>query len=74
MTCTTCRSGETEQSFANMMFDREESIVIVKMVPAEVCRQCGEEFFNEEVTQKALVIAEDAVKRGSEVEIIRYAA
>ena len=57
-----------------MMFDREESIVIVKMVPAEVCRQCGEEFFNEEVTQKALVIAEDAVKRGSEVEIIRYAA
>jgi ribosomal protein L32 len=47
---------------------------VVKDVPADVCRNCGEYYLSEEVTQKLLTRAEEAVKMGAELEILRYAA
>jgi hypothetical protein len=53
---------------------REDCIVILKQVPADVCENCGEYYLNEAVTEEVLKRAEDAVSKGAEVEILRYAA
>lgn len=47
---------------------------MIKGVPADVCENCGEPYFSESMTQKLLDRAEQAVKNGAEVEIIRFAA
>jgi hypothetical protein len=43
-------------------------------VPAEVCRDCGEYYLDDEVARRVYGQAEDAVNRHAEVEILRYAA
>ncbi len=54
--------------------EREDCIVILKQVPAEVCKNCGEYYLDEFVTKEVLRRAEAAVTKGAEVEILRYAA
>ncbi|MCP6762056.1 MAG: type II toxin-antitoxin system MqsA family antitoxin [Fischerella sp. CENA71] len=54
--------------------ERDNTIIILKGVPAEVCDNCGEYYLNSSVTEQILKRAEDAVNKGAEVEILRYAA
>ena len=53
---------------------RGDTTVILKQVPADVCDNCGEYYLSSEVAAKVLERAEAAVKRGAEVEILRFAA
>jgi len=43
-------------------------------VPADVCTNCGEYYLSEVITEKVLKLTEDAVRKGAEVEIVRFAA
>ena len=49
-------------------------IVIIKDVPAEICENCDEYYLSESVTEQIMNRAEQAVKSGAEVEILRFAA
>jgi hypothetical protein len=53
---------------------RGETTVLIKGVPAEVCDNCDEYYLSDSVTGQVLELAEDAVKKGAEVEILRFAA
>jgi ribosomal protein L32 len=46
----------------------------LKGVPAEVCNNCGEYYLSASVSEQVLQSAEEAVNKGAEVEILRYAA
>jgi len=56
------------------MFSRNETVFVVKGVPAEVCTQCGDYVLDETVADWISDRADSAVERGAEVEILRYAA
>jgi ribosomal protein L32 len=43
-------------------------------VPADICDTCGEYYLSEEVTRKVMELGEAAVARGTEVEVLRFAA
>jgi YgiT-type zinc finger domain-containing protein len=68
-----CKHGETEPGRVPVTFHRGDTLVIIKQVPAEVCRQCGEYYVDNTTTARVLAMAEEAVKRHAEVEILRYA-
>jgi len=72
--CLICRSGETKPGLANITLQRSGATVIVKDVPAEICDNCGESYLDGDATDKVLRIAKDAVARGAEVEIVKFAA
>lgn len=74
MKCVICKYGETQADLVTVTLERDESIVIIKRVPAEVCDDCGEYYLNDAITEQVLKRAEVAVSNGAEVEIIRYAA
>ena len=57
-----------------MTLQRGDSTIIFKLVPAEVCENCGEYYLSEAVTEQLLTRAERAVANGAEVEIRRFAA
>jgi YgiT-type zinc finger domain-containing protein len=59
---------------ATVTLQRQQTVVVIKDVPAQVCQDCGEYYLDESVTRRVYQQAEDAVKRQAEVEIIRYAA
>ena len=74
MRCVICKHGDTKSGTTTVILQRGETIVIIKDVPAEVCDNCGEYYLDEDTTDRVLLMAEEAVKKNAEVEILRFAA
>lgn len=74
MRCVICQHGQTQPGIVTVTLQRDECIVILKLVPAEVCDNCGEYYLSDTVTEQVLQRAEIAVNNGAEVEILRYVA
>jgi YgiT-type zinc finger domain-containing protein len=74
MKCAICKSGRTAAGSTTVTLHREACTVVFKDVPADVCDNCGEYYLSEQVTADLLRRAETAAARGTEFEILRYAA
>lgn len=74
MKCLFCKQGETRPGRVTVVLQREETLVIFKEVPGDVCENCGEYFLSSDVTGQLLDRAEEAIRKGAEVEILRFAA
>jgi len=74
MKCALCRHGQTFLGKTTVTLHRGDTIVILKEVPAEVCENYGEYYLSETITAKVLRRAEEEVAKGSEVQIMRFAA
>jgi YgiT-type zinc finger domain-containing protein len=74
MQCVICKHGNTRSGLVTVTLQRDDCLVILKKVPAEVCENCGEYYLSELVTEEVLKRAEDSVNKGAEVEILRYVA
>jgi len=74
MECIICKNGQTKAGMVSVMLQRGECTVIIKNVPADICENCGEYYLSASITSKVLEKAEEAVKKGAEVEILKFAA
>ncbi len=74
MICVICKHGESKPGTTTVTLQRGETIVVLKGVPADICDNCGEYTLSKSVTERIMARAEDAVRNGAEIEIIRYAA
>ncbi len=74
MLCAICRHGETRPGPAIVTLQRGETTVVIKDVPADVCENCGEYWLSELVTSRVLKQAEEAARKGAEVQVVRFAA
>ena len=72
MNCFMCK-GTLEDKLTTFMVDKDNCIVIVKNVPSQVCSQCGEASYTDNVAAQLDKIAREARKALSEVAIINYA-
>jgi len=74
MQCAICQHGTLEEGFTTVVLERGETTLIFKDVPARVCDNCGEEFVSAEVNETLLRRAEEALSRGTTLEMHRFAA
>ena len=74
MKCVICRQGETHAGKVTVTLQRDETTVILKGVPAEICDSCGEYYLSEQIASNVLERAEIAVGKGVEVKILQFAA
>ena len=74
MKCVICKHGETKPGLVTVTLERDECIIVLKKVPAEICDNCGEYYLSDTVTKQVLEKAESAITKGVELEIMRYAA
>jgi YgiT-type zinc finger domain-containing protein len=74
MRCVICRQGKTRPGTTTVILQREQSTIIIKDVPAEICENCGEYYLSESITEKVMNRAEESIRKGAEVEILRFAA
>ena len=74
MKCVICKQGTTSPGDVTVTLQREDTTVVFKKVPADVCDNCGEYFLSEEISENLLTRAESEVKNGAEVEILKFAA
>ncbi len=74
MKCVICKHGSTQAGTTTVTLERDDTTLVVKGVPAQVCDTCGEEYVDEAVTARLLVAAERAVTDGVQVEVRQYVA
>ena len=72
MTCFHCK-GDTELKFKTHAVTLEKCVIIIKNVPAHICKQCGEVYFTDDVMQKLEVIVDRLESIIKEVAIVDYA-
>ena len=71
MTCFRCK-GNIEPTFKTHAITLEECVIIIKNVPALICNQCGDSYFNDEVMKNLEVIIDSLASIIKEVAIVEY--
>lgn len=75
MKCVICRHGETAPGTTTMTLEPDEqTVVVIRHVPAEVCDNCGEAYTDEDTTRRVMAIAQEASANGVQVDIRVYRA
>lgn len=73
MKCVVCKQGKTHPGLAVVTLQRDERIIVIKGVPAEICENCGEYYLSGEIAKRVYQQAEESLEHGAEVEIGRFA-
>ena len=71
MNCFMCK-GNLEMKKVNYIVDLGNTIIIVKEVPAKVCTQCGEQFFEDNIAENIERIVNDLKKIATEIAVVNY--
>lgn len=62
MKCIICKVGETALQNTTVTFQRHNTSIIIKNVPAEVCTNCGEQYVDSATGERLSLIADEALK------------
>ena len=73
MKCFMCKGSLTDK-LTTFMVDIDTCIIIVKNVPSQVCSQCGEASYNNEVAKKLERIINSLRKSITEIAVVNYVA
>lgn len=74
MKCAICRVGETATGTTTVTLEKNEMTFVIKKVPAEICRNCGEYYLDETTAGRVTALATQAAAKGQEVQILKYVA
>ena len=57
-----------------VVLERDQATLVFKNVPAMICENCGEEYLSADTNRLLLQKAQEAVDRGVDLELMRFAA
>ena len=72
-TCPIC-DGSLVPGTTTWTDDTNDSVVVIRDVPATICDQCGERWFDHAVVKRLQKMLDDAHERGAIVEVLRMAS
>ena len=71
MSCFMCK-GTLEDKLTTFMVDLGNCIVIVKNVPSQVCAQCGEVSYSDDVAKSLEKIVDSMKAAIAEIAVVNY--
>ncbi len=71
LTCFLCK-GKIENQLTTFMVDLGNCIVIVRNVPSQVCTQCGETSYTDEVAEQLEHIVNSVRNSMTEITVVNY--
>lgn len=74
MTCVICKTGEPRPGRTTVTFQHDATTVIISGVPADICPQCGERYYDTGTTERLLAMAKEAARAGITLELREYVA
>lgn len=73
MNCFMCKGNLAEKA-TNFLADLGHCIVIVRNVPSNVCVQCGEVSYSDEVSKRLEIIVSSLQNQLTEIAVVNYSA
>ena len=74
MTCVICKVGQVSEGVTSLTIERGSMTLVLKGIPARVCDQCGEAYFDSATTRRIEAIADQVERAGIRVAVQEYAA
>lgn len=74
MKCAICQNGSTADGFTTIVLERDQTTIVFKNVPAQICDNCGEEYVSSAVNKVLLSQAKEEWERGIILEMLNFAA
>lgn len=74
MNCTICKTGQTRPGTTTVTLQSDNTVVVVRDVPADICENCGEYYLSEPTASRVYADADATARRYVGVEIQRVAA
>ena len=71
MNCLMCK-GTLEDKHTTFMVELDNCIIIVKNVPSQVCKQCGEVSYSNEVAKQLEKLVNKVKNSITEITVINY--
>ena len=71
MNCIKC-NGNLEEKKVNYVVDLDDTIIVIKSVPAKVCINCGEKYFDDKTAKNIDKIVNELKDLAIEVTVINY--
>ena len=71
MNCLMCK-GDLEYKKTTYMVELNNCIIIIKNVPSQVCKQCGEVSYSNEVAQQLERLVNSVRNAITEITVINY--
>lgn len=71
MECFKC-SGNLEEKLINYVVNLENTIIIVKNVPARVCTNCNEQYFDDTTSENIEKIVNQLKDLSAEITVVNY--
>ena len=72
MKCVICKHGKTRSGVGTVTLERGDTTVVFKKVPADICENCGEKYYDEAVTASLLNTVEEAARSGVHVDVREF--
>ena len=69
--CFLCK-GDLENKKTTFMVELEDCIIIIKNVPSQVCKQCGEVSYSNEVAKQLERLVNSVRNAITEITVINY--
>lgn len=69
--CPVC-GGKKESGTTVYSVDIDDCLIVVRNVKAEICSQCGEEWFDDETARELEKITQSALDKRHQVEILAF--
>jgi YgiT-type zinc finger domain-containing protein len=70
--CPICKQGEKSPSYKDYTYTKNENLVVIRKVPADVCDFCGHAFFQEDVAQHLFDLVQSALTLPAAVSIFEF--
>ena len=74
MICVICQQAELQEGTGTTVFERNRMTLVIKEVPKLICSNCGEEYTDEETTERLFQIVEEAERSGVLTDVRMYRA
>ena len=74
MKCAICQNGSTTEGYTTLVLERDQTLVVFKSVPAQICSNCGEEYVSSAVNRTLLSRAQREWEEGIILEVLNFAA
>ena len=71
MNCFMCK-GKLENKHTTFMVELDNCIIIIKNVPSQVCKQCGEVSYSDEVAKQLEKLVNRVRDSITEITVINY--
>jgi YgiT-type zinc finger domain-containing protein len=72
MKCVICKTGNLQPQSVSVMVDRQGALLVVQGVPALVCDNCGERYFDDPVSERLLELTEQTLQPGVHLDVRQY--